>query len=369
MENTNKTQDFDMLASIGAFFRTIRKSIILFFKYLGKFLYWILNIHIRYFFLFLIIYALCLYLASRNRNDASPICSAEATVYCNGFDNFMLDRIVNQFNEMIYNSEYEYLARETGLSADECRLILELKLGVGIDTDNDGLVNNVVFNDKFEADKYEKPQLLRTRESGEQMERYPKALKIADMAFLQVKISGNSPEAFYKITDSIIAYINSRPPIRSLYRSYMENLDYSLFVYNTQIRTLDSLQKKGLYRTDAVSVKDYAYLSLVASNNNLTGKELKKLTDPSPVYYDEILDLAEERNRINQRIQMADAPVSILSDFIPSSRTIPKKWVGPALSEALCIAIFLGALLDFHKIIWQHIRNERRPLRRNRKKA
>lgn len=369
MENTNKTQDFDMLASIGSFFRSIRKGIVLFFTYLGKFLYWVLNIHIRYFFLFLIVYAICLLLGARERKSTSTTCSAEATVYCNGFDNFMLDRIVNQINEMIYNSEYEYLSRETGLTSDECRLIRKLELGIGIDTDNDGLTNDIIFTagDKFKADKYEKPQLLKTRESGEKMERYPKAVKISDMAFLRIGIAGDSPETLLKISDSIIAYINSMPHIQTLYRSYMENLDYSLRVYDNQIRTLDSLQKKDLRRTETPSRKDYALLSLVASNNNLTGKEMKSLTDPSPVYYEDIIKLMEERSRINQRIQMANAPVSILSDFNPLSRSVSKKWIGPALLQALCIAVALGFLLDFHKAIWQHICNERRPLRKNRR--
>ena len=360
MDKNNAPKEFDMLASIGAFFQSIRKGVIVLFKTLKQFLFWVLNIHIRYFFLFLALYAICLFAGFRQKST-TLVYEGQAAFLCNGFDNFLLDKTVNGINQMISRQEYGFLAKELGLPEEDCRNIGAITLGVGYDTDNDQIANEVVFKDKFKPDQYEKPQIVRTREEGEKIERLPRSAKISNTAFLRLSVNCNSAEYFLKIADTLVDYLNRMPSLARAYENYLGNLRFSLDLYHAQIRSLDSLQKTYRKSTEAqIREKDYGYLSLLASNNNLTGKEIKELSQPVPVFYEEILDLAKERNELNRDLELATAPLSVISGFSPSSLELSSKWLGKSILSALLIAIAIGALLDFRKDIAAHIRNERK---------
>ena len=63
---------------------------------------------------------------------------------------------------------------------------------------------------------------------------------------------------------------------------------------------------------------------------------------------------------LNRDLELATAPLSVISGFSPSSLELSSKWLGKSILSALLIAIAIGALLDFRKDIASHIRNERK---------
>ena len=362
---TNETtpqQNFDMLAGIAAFFRSIKNGIVCFFKWLGIAAVWIFNVHIRYFFIFLCLLLACGIFFRYTRNEEKTV-SGEAMVYCNGFDNFTLDQVVTKLNDAFHRGNTEDLANMLHLSYDDCRRLKEVSLSVGVDSDNDGLPNNFRQKNKFRPDTYTKGQIVKTKQKGEVLERIPKEVKIPDLASIRISVAGLETSFFTKAADTILYFLNHQPDLTKQYRAYIAGLEQTCLNYTRQITLLDSLASieylENTRKAKSAPQKDLFMAGMLSSSRDLSAEEVSKLASQHSFYYEDILSLDEERAKIQQRFEIATAPISVLSDFVPLASFHVSAWKLTALYTAMLITLVIGAFWDNRKTIIAYIKEQR----------
>lgn len=365
MENkeTNQQAEFDMLASIASFFRSIKNGIISFFKWLGKAVVWIFNIHIRYFFIFLGLLIACGFFFSYTRHEVRTV-SGNAMVYCNGFDNFTLDQVVMKLNDAIHGNNTEFLANSLQLPFEDCRRLKEVTLSVGIDSDNDGLPNSFRQKDKFRPDTYTKGQIIKTKQKGEVFERIPKEVKIPDLASLRISVSDSNADFFAKVSDTILYFLNHHPDLTKQYKAYISGLEQTYQNYNRQIALLDSLSHieyiENARKQKTAPQKDLFMAGMLSSSRDITAEEISKLSAPHTFYFEDILSLDEDRAKVRQRFEVATSPVTVLSDFMPLISLHTRAWKTEALCTAVLLTVIIGAFWDNRKTIFTYIKEQRK---------
>lgn len=369
MDNTSvhnpQKENFDLLDSIIGFFRWIKRGLKAFFvKGIGHGSVWLLNVHIRYFYIFLVL-LLGLGTWAYLEKDTEPERTeyiGTAFVYCNGFDNFTLDQAVLKLDLAIWTGGLPYLMENLGLSAKECRLLKSLTVGIGVDTDNDGIPNSIKYEKKFEADKYEKGEVLEKKKEGEIMERYPKAQKIADMAVLELKTKAVNKETFDKLAQAILDYLNNLPDLQRMYKVYAANLEYTLAAYNTQIMMLDSLQSieylENSRKQKMAYGRDLYMTAMLTTNRGISVDDVERLSSPTTFYYGEILTLVQERNELQARFEMADCPVSTLSTFVPTRHRFPDYWYIWPIVIAVAGTGLIGGCIDNRRKIGAYLKEQ-----------
>ncbi len=365
MENkeTNQQSEFDMLAGIASFFRSIKNGIIFFFKWLGKALVWIFNIHIRYFFLFLALLVAGGLFFSFTKHESQTV-SGDTMVYCNGFDNFTLDQVVRKLNDAIHQGNTELLSDYLHLSFEDCRRLDEVTLSVGIDSDNDGLPNSFRHKDKFRPDTYTKGQIIKTKQKGEVFERIPKEVKIPDLASLRISVSGSDAGFFVKASDTILYFLNHHPDLTKQYKAYISGLEQTYRNYNRQIALLDSLSHieyiENTRKQKTAPQKDLFMAGMLSSSRDITAEEITRLSAQHTFYYEDILSLDEDRTKIRQRFEIATSPVTVLSDSVPLISLHTQAWKTEALCSAILLTIVIGAFWDNRKKIFAYIKEQRK---------
>ena len=344
MENNAKSgnpkENFDLLESIIGFCRWVKRGLTALVKGLGQGLVWLFNIHIRYFFVFLILLVGLGIWAYVQRPDEEKRTEyvGSAYVYCNGFDNFTLDQTIHKLDLAIKTKGIPYLMEELRLDEDECLLLKGVRLGVGVDMDNDGIPNLVRFEKKFVADQFEKGEVLNKRKEGQVVERYPKSQKVPDMAVIEIKTADVDKPMFDKLAAAVLDYCNRHRDLQRLYKVYKESLAYTLGSCERQIKMLDSLQT-------------IEYIENV--------EDVARLSGPATFYYEDILELVEEKNRLQSRYEIAEAPLTLLSGFVPVEKVHEDYWWLWVVFASIAVTGVVGGCLDGRKKIGAYVKAQR----------
>ncbi|MDE6493456.1 MAG: hypothetical protein K2L50_02605 [Bacteroidales bacterium] len=369
MENKESTHpsngEFDMLSGIASFFLACKKGFIQLGKWLGKAFVWGFNLHIRYFFLFLV-FLIALLFWFRSQRDTEDRCSGNATLYCNGFDNYTFDQIVGKLNTAIAQKNTAYLSRTLNISPEDASRLYAIFMGVGIDLDQNGIPNTFRFSNKFEADRYTKGQVLKSKQKGEILERIPRDVKIPDMAALEFTTRGNNTGFFLKMADTVLHYLNHHPDLQKLYRSYITGLEYTCRNYDRQIALLDSLTKieyvENARKQKTAPQKDLYMAGILTSNKDLAVEDITRMAAQHTFYYEEILPLTQERAKLQQRYELAVSPLTVISGFAPSiSHYHSYLWLLRPIFLSILITLILGSLWDHRKQVRAYIKEQRRP--------
>lgn len=356
-------QDFDLLASIFRFFGSIKQGIIRFSKAIVYSCLWIFNKLIRNFFLWILLLAGLICWAYFFQKETNYYYESKALVYCNGFDNFTLDQTIQKLNSAIQNKNTNFLSSKLNLTEEECSKLIKVDMGVGIDLDNDGIPNQIRFENKYAADQYYKEQILRTKDEGEVMKLRPKSVKIPELAMIHI-VTQASDDLFPKLTKAVIDYLNTNPELHNSFVSYSANTKFALQTIDNQIKLIDSLQKieyleNSRKQKEAVQ-RDLYLAALMSSNSNLTTKEAKQISSRQTMYYEDILLLIEERNELQKKYDQAQSPLYIVSDFIPERTDQHTVWFWKPILFSIILTLIIGSIVDYRKNILAYIRKQRR---------
>lgn len=369
MENNAKSgnpkENFDLLESIIGFCRWVKRGLTALVKGLGQGLVWLFNIHIRYFFVFLILLVGLGIWAYVQRPDEEKRTEyvGSAYVYCNGFDNFTLDQTIHKLDLAIKTKGIPYLMEELRLDEDECLLLKGVRLGVGVDMDNDGIPNLVRFEKKFVADQFEKGEVLNKRKEGQVVERYPKSQKVPDMAVIEIKTADVDKPMFDKLAAAVLDYCNRHRDLQRLYKVYKESLAYTLGSCERQIKMLDSLQTieyiENSRKGKVAPGKDLYMTAMLTSSRDLTVEDVARLSGPATFYYEDILELVEEKNRLQSRYEIAEAPLTLLSGFVPVEKVHEDYWWLWVVLASIAVTGVVGGCLDGRKKIGAYVKAQR----------
>lgn len=358
-----ENQGFDLLASIIGFFRSIRNAIIALFKGIIAAIYWIFRKIIRYFFCFIVILASCLFWGFYTQKSMSQYYQGDAMVYCNGFDSFTLNEEVRKLNDAIRSNNTVYLTNALGIEAEYCAKLMNIEMATLVDNDDDGLPNIVKFDKKFAPDEYLKPEILKTKEEGDVRVKTPKSVKIPEMAVLRISVNTTSIDEFKAVAKGVLRFFNAEETLVSLFHIYKETVDFGYQTAQNQIAMLDSLQKieylENARKQNVSSSRDLYLAALMSSNNNLTTKDAEKISRRQGVFHEDILELLEQRNDYRKKSEMAQSPLTVISDFSPALVSISKSWLPLTILLSLIIHAALASILDYRKQIWQYIKEQR----------
>ena len=365
METSNKKESFDLLESLIGFSRWVKRSLTCFFRWAGMAVVWVFRMQIRYFFVFLILLAgLCIwsYLGKEDESVRTEYVGS-AYVSCNGFDNFVLDQFVSKLDMAVKSKDTSFLAESLALPAKEVLMLKGLRMGVGFDLDDDGIPNQIRFEKKFAADEYEKGEILSKRKEGQVIERRPKTKKIPGQAVIEIKTALVAKDTFSMLSSAVLGYFNRNADLRRMHEIYRDGLGFLLQSYNGQIKMLDSLQCieyiENSRKQKIAQGRDLYMTAMLTSSRDLTVEDVERLTGPNVFYHEDILELVEGRNKVQAQYDMAAAPVTVLSDFVPVKQVGNQPWFLWALFMAIVLTSMLGALWEYRRQIFAYVRQQR----------
>ena len=365
MELKNKKENFDLLESLIGFSRWLKRSLTHFFLWIGRSVVWVFNMQIRYFFIFLVLligFGIWSYLGIGDEASRTEYVGS-AYVSCNGFDNFVLDQSIVKLDKAIKTGNTAFLVSNLSLSAAECRMVKGVRMGVGFDSDDDGIPNQVRFDNKFIADEYTKGEILNKKKEGQVMEKQPKMKKISEQAIIEIRTVLVTQDTFSMLASAVVQYLNKNAELQRMYKVYREGMGYLLQSYQTQIGVLDSLQGIEYFENSrkqkVAQGRDLYMTAMLTSSRDLTVEDVERLTGPNTFYHEDILKLVEEKNKIQSQYELATAPVTMLSDFVPIKEVKGKIWFLWPLCMSVIVTSAVGGLWDYRRQVASYIKQQR----------
>lgn len=357
--NTPQKQEFDMLASILGFFGSIKRACIRLFKAIVNALIWLVNSIIRHFIIWVGVIIICFVLAYLKRPDSRYTMSGEVLVECNGFNIFILDKNVENFNHRIASGQIARLAQQLGIDENLCGNFLSVEMGVAYDSDNNGYPNGIRYNDKFSPDTYEKGEVLDTKEKGEILYKEPIMLKMPHMASLKITTNPIGQDEFIQLSQAVINHLDKSQVLRKQYQLYIEHMESERDLQLAQMQSLIRMQE-GSRINQELSKEESYMVAMMSSCKNLQLDDVRKIFQQQGLYTKDISDNIKHISELQTQIDKALKPLTVLSEFSPVSQAYHPSWKKTPAILSVVLSIVLCLLWDYRKEIITYIRQQRK---------
>lgn len=344
--------EIDLLTLTEKFFRSLGRGIKTFFKWIGIFTVWLTKFILRHFGLLATFVIIGLSIALTFYFTRPLNYKGEAMLQCNGFNAQILELDVNKLNTMIKQNEFLYVARTLGISDDLAKQISNVRMGYGIDLDEDGIPNEVSYDEEGKKNIIEETVLKGTKDEPGVLRKKIIRGRIPGLVFLSLETSTKNATNFRLIGNAIFNYIKKSASISVLYESSLLDLRSEIGQLDFQIARLDSLQnieyiEMNRKRNDNSNNSE----KIVFSSNQEKGRQL---------FHTEILELSKQKNALEAKLRLQGESITVLSNFQP---IIDRPNLFKMLSNVYMISAIIGLIVAFcienRKSIKEFIRKSR----------
>ncbi|MBN1990382.1 MAG: hypothetical protein JW783_13350 [Bacteroidales bacterium] len=220
--------------------------------------------------------------------SSSRFYSSDMIASSNAIKNEDMISIINNLNELCRTGNKEGLAQNLSISIENAEKIKSIKAYWGYDTNLDGVIDLIDYEDKYMTSK---DTTIR---------------KIPNRFFVKAEVFDES--IFNLMKSGLYKYIESNTYVIQVNETRKRQLQDMINQTAQEIRKLDSLQNFEYFEKDRITPQVGANQMVV-----FTEKERK-------LYHREIFTLISEKQELERRLTVYPDPVTIIQDFTPLSR-------------------------------------------------
>ncbi|MEG1572615.1 MAG: hypothetical protein RR328_03605, partial [Bacteroidales bacterium] len=301
--------EIDLLALTIKCFRAIGHGICVLFKGIGHALFLFLQFIIRRFTLVCVFLVIGVAVAVTYYLISPAAFQGEAIIQCNGFEVQNLDNEVNKLNKMLHGSDDLYVARTLGISIPMVKQIRSIRMGYGIDLDQDGITNEVSYNEMGKKNIIEETILKGQEGTAGTIRKKVLRGRVPGIAYLNLRTSTTNPATYRQISNALFNYIRRNPSLSRAYESNRISIVEQISQLTFQIDRLDSLQsieyiEMARKRSQGMANSD----KIVFTSYQEKDRQL---------FHGEMLALETQRNGLEAQLRLQTTNITVLSDFQP----------------------------------------------------
>ena len=293
MENTQLQQnrpndEIDLLELFSRMGKSISNAIKSFFTLIWKVLLFFISFSFRNVIQLSIILGFGIAVSVAIFFSSSRFYSSDMIASSNALRNEDMISIINNLNELCRTGNKEGLAQNLNISLENAEMIKSIKAYWGYDTNLDGVVDYIDYDDKYVATK------------DTTIRRIPNRL------FVRAEVFNEG--IFNLMKAGLYRYIESNPYVIQVNETRKRQLQDMITQTELEIRKLDSLQNFEYFEKDRI-------VPQVGANQMVLFTEKERI-----LYHREIFNLLTEKQDLERRLTVHADPVTVIQDFTPLSR-------------------------------------------------